>query len=306
MLKVYAGQDSYASFYAALDYAHDLAAQHDWDVVILDADDLRDLSQIWQLLFAQSLFSSGAVVLAKRLAQNASLSKEVAEKWEQLASRPLVMWEDGDLDQRNKLSKLVAGESRATVFNIPEESELVRWLGQQAAEFSIKLDKRLAQKLVEQLGSDKWRLHNEIVKLCLLAAARRVAPTEELWIEVGSVDVEGNIWQFLDSLSLGDRQRAVQQFQMLMSHEDLGQYLITMLARELDLLTSVLAVQEQGGNLEDLKLKPYVLKQSVRKSKRFTLTKLQKLTHALLRLDLSIKQGKVDEYTGLGLYILSW
>lgn len=306
MFKVFAGQDSYASFNSALDYAHKLATQHDWEVVVVDADDLKDLSQVWQLLFGQSLFNQGAVVVAKRLTQNPALSKELADKWAQLESKPLVVWEDGDLDQRNKLSKLVTGADKVMLFNTPEESTLIGWLIELAKGYSLKLERRVAQRFIELLGTDRWRLQNELTKLCLLAVARKVEPTEHLWQEVRSVDIEGNIWQFLDSLTLGDRAKAVHQLRMLMNGEDLGQYLITMLARELDLLTGVLATQESGGNLEDLRLKPFVLKQSLRKSKRFTLAKLQKLTYALLRLDLSIKQGKIDEFTGLGLYILSW
>src|SRR5262245_16318566 len=113
MLQVFAGEDTFASYNAAREYASQLCAESGSELAVLDADDLAAPADLLRPLENLSLFGAGNVVLAKRLLANARLSRYLEDNLGSLLDKPLVIWHDRKLDARLGLTKTL--KAKATV-----------------------------------------------------------------------------------------------------------------------------------------------------------------------------------------------
>ncbi len=306
MIKLYAGDDSFNSYNQALEFARQLAQKHKRELTILEADDLDSPKQLMQHLQAISLFNASEVVLAKRLLKNSNLAKYVQDNLQNLTNSYLIIWHDQKLDKRQALVKTLIADKNVTEFNLPTGSELNSWLVAQAKAKGIKLNPALASQILMQLGNDIGRLNQELNKLALFLEASGGQLDSQLISQVIGAEVTGDIWKLLDSLSVGSKQTTVTELDKLMQFDDNGQYLLTMLARELQIISSVKYAQVNKLSLQELGLHRFVLEKALAKAQKFSWSKLQKLSKALFKLDLAIKQGRMEERMGLLLLVLSW
>jgi DNA polymerase-3 subunit delta len=306
MIKVYAGDDTYTSYNQALNEAKNLAQELGRNLVILEADDLSTPKELAQHLESISLFNVAEVVLAKRLLKSAALSKYVQDSLDKLNNSYLVIWHDGKVDKRQALVKKLISDKLLTEYDLPKGSEFVNWIVAKAKEKNIKLSSSLATQILMQIGDDPGRIEQELQKLALFLAASNSEVSEKVISQVVGAEVSGDIWKFLDSLSAGSKQVVVAELDKLMQYDDNGQYLLTMLARELQIISSVKFALDHHKSTADLGLHRFVVEKATSKARKLSWAKLQKLSKALFRLDLAIKQGKMEEKMGLLLLVLSW
>lgn len=304
MLKVFCGEDTYSSYLAAKDYAGRLSGEKDLPMEIVDADDLS-LNELLQKVQNIGLFASGRVVVAKRLLENSKTMNYVTDHLETCLGWDIVIWHDGKLDKRKGLVKKLNQQKRIQEFVQPKVWEVERWLAGQISALNVPASqaKPYATQMVVKLGDDKWQLSTELQKLELYLQIEGKLPDLDALI---GTDVSGDIWKFLDGLTMGNKETAAVEFQRLTKFAQNDQYLISMLTRELSLLHDYLQVKAQGKSTKELKLHPFVLEKLSQKAQHFTLQKVKKLTQALLRLDIAIKSGKINPEVALTLYMLSW
>lgn len=297
---VFSGKDSFASYKAALEYAQKLASSTSKQLVLLNDEDIGDAQELLLRLDSVSLFSSGEVVLLKRPFTSTKLQRFIAEKIDKLKDLDLVIWQDTELDKRLNLTKELQKSKIITEFGEPESGDLFRWIISQSGD--IKLIQSQAAYIVERVGNDKWLLQNEIIKLRLYIQATGESVTKEIIDKVFGSSVTGDIWKFLDTLTQGNKLGALQELDKMMAFEDVTQYILTMLNRELTLLAQV----KSAPNPQALKMSGFVLKKTMAKAHKFSWRKLQNLARTLIRLDSAIKSGKVEGKLGLTFYLLSW
>lgn len=297
---VFSGKDSYASYAAALEYAQKLAKSSGKQLVFLNDEDVSDPQEILLRLDAVSLFASGEVVLLKRPFSSTKLQRFITDKLDKLKDLDLVIWQDTDLDKRLNTTKELQKLKILKEFGEPEDNEIVDWMVKQLGD--VKISKSDAAHMVERLGKDKWLLKNELEKLRLFAEATGENISRDVIDHITGSSVTGDIWKFLDSLTQGNKLIALQELEKMMTFEDVTQYIMTMLNRELTLLAQVKA----APNPQALKMSGFVLKKTMAKAHKFSWQKLQNLARALIRLDNAIKSGKVEGKLGLTFYLLSW
>jgi DNA polymerase III subunit delta len=306
MLQVFAGEDTFASYNAAREYATKLSQQSNMELLIVDGDELNKVSDLTQPLESMSMFDSGKVLLAKRLLSNPKLASYIEDNLENLKDKPLVIWQDKKLDARTGLSKSLKSHKLVSESSVLSEGEIVNWLKAEAKQAGVELSSDLARRLVEYKGTDRGILFQELQKLISYTQATESRLDQSALDSLIGADLTGDIWKFLDALANGNKAAAISEFEKLTHHSDNIQYLLSMLSRELTILYQVLWAKQEGKSLQALKLHPFVLEKAAKKASRFTLAKLQKLSQALLRLDLAIKQGKLEDITGLTVYLLIW
>lgn len=298
-MHIFLGEDTYAAFTAAKEAAVNAASKLSREVLVVDADLQENSAIIFQNLEGNSLFGGSAVLVAKRLFHNKALTEQLAKNWEMLKGTELYVWHEGKLEKQNALYKKALESKLVTNFGNQEPGKVGIWLADLAKTQNLNLSPGIRQYLLEQADGDKWRLVQEVNKLANYADATGGVDMEVASSLVGSA-VRGDIWKLLDNL--GNSSVCLAEFEKLNKYEDMTQYVITMLGRELGLMAQVQSASDPFG----LGLHKFVVQKTLRKVQKYSWSKVQKLSKALLRLDLAIKEGKVDPYMGLVLYLLSW
>jgi DNA polymerase III delta subunit len=302
MFLVFAGDDTYTSYLEATKAAQKLVETTGKELLVVDADDL-ELSELLQKAQSIGLFISGNVVLAKRLFDNAKIVAYLESNLEKVWEWPLVVWQPSKLDKRKKLVKQLGERKRVKEFLTEKPWQVEEWLQRQLEQkLTERVPKVYTQEVIERVGVDKFALSQEVEKIDLYYKAKQQLPDLSVLLNLG----DGDIWKFLDFLTSGNRAKALAEFEKLLATEESDQYIIAMLAREMQLMIDVLQAQQSGRNPSTLGLHPFVLEKTLKKASRFNLQKLQKLTWALLRLDFAIKKGEIEPKVALTIFLLSW
>lgn len=294
---VFSGKDSFAAYSAARECAQQLSNSTHKEIIILNDEDVSDPQELMLRLDSVSLFTSGEIVLLKRPLSSPKFQRFISDKLDKLKDLDLVIWQDSDLDKRLTFTKELQKLRIWKEFSEPEDNEIISWVMSEAEK--VKISRSDAAHMIERLGKDKWLLKNELVKLQLFTEATGEAVTTSMIDNITGSNVTGDIWKFLDSLTQGSKLAALQELEKMMAFEDMTQYIMTMLNRELTLLAQVKA----ASNPQTLKMSPFVLKKTIAKAHKFSWQKLQTLARALMRLDNAIKSGKVEGKIGLSFAI---
>lgn len=295
---LFTGPDNYESWNSALSFANDVAARSAATVVRLDIEDVSDWSQLRQRFDSLSMFGGGEVVLLKRLHADTAILSQVNDFVDKDPNAPLVIWEPDDVDGRSKLLNKMKKKQLHKHFPEPSDKEIVTW----AAKQTKILSAADAAQLIQMIGKNKWKILSEIQKIELWLQAN---PGQKLQTHIKSIvsgELATSIWQMLDNLVSGNKSKAVGEMLAMGATEDVTQYVISMLQRELVILSQI----KSTPNPAALELSPFVVKKRTRAAAAISWDKLKNLARALMRLEFAIKTGKIEPEWGLTMYLLSW
>lgn len=306
MIQVFAGEDTFESYRHAKEALANLSAANGFPIEILNADEISDIDTFLGYIEGVGMFSESSNVLAKRLLNNKKLSEYFTENFDKLNQYQIVIWQDGKLDSRLKITKLLQSKKQLSNFDLPKEGEVKNWTGALAKKKGFVLSPTQVTFIVERIGIDKWAISNELEKIALFLEWKKKQNISEKELEeVLGYNVRGDMWKFLDAVGNKNKEVALHEFAKLTAFEDNGQLLIAMIARELRLIARVLWARKLGAELSSLKLAPFILQKTAQKAKLFSIDEIKEKITALFELDNNIKSGLVNENIGIDLFLAS-
>lgn len=306
MIKVFVGEDFFNSYRTARSEAVSLAEKNKLPLKILDCDEYNQLDEFLNQVESIDMFSEESVIFAKRFFKNKKISQDFKNLCERIKNYNIVFWEDEKPDGRSANIKFLKTEKLIFEYKKPNAREVESWLKNELKKLGIDLQTKDIKYIIEALDSEIGLIANEIPKLKSYCTAKKVTSLDSNDIDkILGFDIKGNIWKFIESFSKRNTKLALTEFEKLTAYEDNTQMLIAMIAREIDILIKVKLFEEQGLDLGLLKLHPFVLQKAKSHSKNFSVEELSMLNEKLLDLDFSIKQGKIDQFVGLTLFLLA-
>jgi len=190
-------------------------------------------------------------------------------------------------------------------FNFLNRAKLENWIKKQVEERGGQIDSAAVKKIAVFVGSDLWRLSNEIDKLISYRNGKIILAVDV--DELVGAKIESDIFKTVDALAVRNSALA---FKLLHQHLTEGEteiYLLSMLVYQFRNLLLVKEQVEKGipffGLAQKIKLHPYVLRKSFDQSKNFSLTALKRIYERLLEIDIKIKTGRIDASVALDLVV---
>jgi DNA polymerase-3 subunit delta len=204
-----------------------------------------------------------------------------------------------ELTAKNWLFNSIRALSKVETYNKLKPYEISRWIKETVSKKGGSIDPVTAEKLAAMIGSDLWRLDNEINKLLTFDKKITLKTVGEL-VEGEFLD---SIFVLMDAISEKKRQKALITLNKFMQDDANHIYLFTMLARQ---VRNLLAVKElsEGGLRESaivnkLKLHPFVVKNTLRQSKNFSNKELIDFHSHLVEIDYQAKTSGTNSKTAL-------
>ncbi|BCX13644.1 MAG: hypothetical protein KatS3mg085_176 [Candidatus Dojkabacteria bacterium] len=293
MIHIYHGSDTFESYHQAVNKLKKLGGALTSDFVI-NCDEI-DLETFIQKIEGVSLFSSLRIFFLKRLFSNSIIEKYITDNYETLKALDIVIWEDKKIKSSNKLLKLSSLSASLNFFEAPKNYKMENWIKSRALKYEIKLKNNEAQILLTQSNFNKWIIDQELQKIAL--AQGLGLQVDEIISNAENFD----IWEFLENFSSRNVKKIYSSLNKLINTAEI-QLIISMIRRELFLLTSVKLAQNEN-DLKTLGIHPFVLKKMRNKEKNFTYQELCAFTKSLLNLDYAIKNGEIDPKHGLILFL---
>jgi DNA polymerase-3 subunit delta len=218
----------------------------------------------------------------------------------------LVFAESEDFDKRGAVFAYLKKVADVREFLPREGAELLRWLGERAAQLGVALDGAAAQRLAGYVGNDGRTLINELGKLASYTGrgGRITVAAVELLVEDGQ---EQNLFAFIDELSARRRGTALQSLRRLFSDGQAATYILFMVARQVRILLGVKELAGQRLRPDDiasrLGQRPFVVRKALDQARGFSDAELAQLHDRVLELDHASKTGRIEAETGLELLV---
>jgi len=208
-------------------------------------------------------------------------------------------------EAKNIFKQLIAKPIQTEEFDILTGAGLENWVKKEVRAGGGQIDSAAVKKLTLAVGSDLWRMQNELAKLISFKGEKTI--TEADVDELVRAKIDSDIFQTIDALASRNKTAA---FKLLHQHLAQGEseiYLLSMLAYQFRNLLLVKSQLEQGTQFQNLGKKlglhPFVLRKSFEQSKGFTLAALKKIYERLAEIDLGIKSGQMETRAALDLVV---
>ena len=241
-----------------------------------------------------SLFGDGAFVLVKNLdAWNAAQKAPIVDYLQDPSPETDLVLVGEKLGAREKL--LAAVKKAGEVHNLeqPTGKALLRWAVGHARKQGLDLPEDVARSLAERSSGDKTRLVREIEKLALYVSERQATPQD---VEaLCPPDLQSNIFAFVDALAAGDRGRALQLLEDLISTGEPPLRVTYMVRRQFELLARSRTLLERGASRSEvageLKVPPFVARKLEEQTRNLGGEDAEQALDLVLNLEHGLKGG---------------
>lgn len=212
----------------------------------------------------------------------------------------IVFWEGENLPRaelRGKLFKFLKSKAKSQEFKPLKGVQLKNWIKDYVEEQKGKIENPAIEKLVEYVGSDLWRLGNELNKLISykIRGTKYEIRLEDIELLV-KPEIDPNIFEMVDALGYRNKNRVLKIFNQFLERREDEAYLLAMFIYQVRNLVKL----KSSGRLD---LHPFVIKKTRQQARNFSFDQLKKIYYQLLTIDLDIKTGKTDPKTALELFL---
>lgn len=278
----------------------------DTNLVTLDGKIAPYDEMVRQILAMPFLARKRLVIIENLLkAGKKDIQEKVAEFLKKVPdSTVLVFVEEGMPDRRTGLFRRLNRPGQAQEFKLLESEQLRRWVRREVELRGGTIETQALTKLMEAVGSDLWRMTNEIEKL---TAYNRQLTAEDVELLVNS-KTEANIFDLVEATANRNPQRALRELSRLFNRGAAEIYILTMLVWQYRNLLIIKDLQQRGVKSRwDLAKKgglaPFVVTKNIEAAAKYSLEDLKNIYEKLLDFDWRIKTGKIEPKVALELLV---
>ena len=282
----------------------------DWmDFVRIDADDeeIEIFQVLRQTVDTVSMFSQNKLIIVENIfSSDADIQNEILEflkkrDIEKNNSIVLAFWDEG-IDAKSGpaspsqggLFEYLKSKAKCEEFKLLGKAQLKSWIKNYIIEQGGNIDIQAIDKLVEYIGSDLWRMENEINKL-ISFSPNICLKNIELLIRP---EIDLNIFELGDAIGQKNKTKAIKLFNQQIDEGKNESYLLSMIASQ---IRNIIKVKTSPKSKSDLH--PFVFQKSSEQARNFTIEELKKIYRQLMTIDFESKIGKTDIKTSLELFI---
>ena len=242
----------------------------------------------------------------RREASRLSEWEGVEEAIQGMPPTTVLVFAEGPLRQNNRLLTRIGPHAEVRSLPAPRREELTRWTRRRVEMRGAGITPGALRLLGDHVGPNLRLLDTELEKLSLFAGER---PIEEGDVRALVPQVrEASIFVAVDAILEGRSGAALPALHQLRVGGANLSYILTMVARQLRLVTLAKEMLEQGAAAADLGPRleiraAYPLQKTVEQARRFPWHRLEALYARLLEMDLAVKEGRLDEDVALELMV---
>jgi DNA polymerase III subunit delta len=220
--------------------------------------------------------------------------KDMAEKLKRVPdSSTIIFVEFKAPDKRTKLYKTLHKIGRLEECKPLVGQLLTDWIIEKAQSFGGKIDRNAATHLGVAIGSDAWRLNNEIQKLATYCGDDPI--TKEVINKLICANTSTTIFKLTDALGQKRVKTAIKMFHDLMNKGEAIPMVFSMLVRQFRMLIQIGDLMNQGLSAgaiaKRIKQHPYAVSSTMPQAKNYSQKDLKAIYEKLLIIDRDLKTG---------------
>lgn len=226
------------------------------------------------------------------------------EKLKRISDDTVVIFEETSVDKRSALYKAASKVGMVVEFKYLSDSDLVAWVVKQFLNAKKKISKENAYYLITITDKGLANLSNEVKKLIDFCDDEVYKTDID---RVVSKSTEVVVFELTDSIMIGNTQKAMQTLSDLKTiKENPFTIMYLMLGTFEKILQAKLMSNSSLGEIASaLGLSPFVSRKYIDGAKGFSEKSLISMIRRVPEIDLEIKEGRVEQWGGLELYVMN-
>jgi DNA polymerase-3 subunit delta len=192
-----------------------------------------------------------------------------------------------DCETFDKLSPEIKKLFKLKKFDFLKGQQLKKWIENEFLKYGFKVKDVVVLKLIYYIGSDSWRLSNEIKKLISYSLNKEINEKDiDLFVKPKT---EINIFKFIDSLAQRNKKLALNLLKKQLKEKSDPAYILSMINYQ---FRNLILVKETNGI--GLNLKPFFIRKLLFLSKKFTMPELKRIYQKIFEADFKLKTGVLE------------
>lgn len=217
----------------------------------------------------------------------------------------IVVYEAEAPDKRLKLFKTLLKECKCQEFDLLDSKNLKAWAQQKIEKSGGKINHDALETLLQYVGSDTWRIFNEILKLVSFKQGLVIQKADvQLMVKP---NIQTDIFKTIDALAGKNKKLALTFLHKHLDSDDNPLYLLSMIGYQFRNLLVVKELSEKGlmyaSIVKKSGLHPFVVKKTYFQCRQFSFAQLKEIYCKIFTIDSNIKVGKIEAETALDLLV---
>ena len=288
------------------------------DALLIEQIDAKEVSfrEFLNSLSQRPIFVSKKFFLIKNFFSNNNFKQEFLKRIQEFSSsdNDIVIYAEKDVAKTSEYKKIkTVGTSQH--FGFLKGATLEKWVQTEAKEHGIEIKGEVLRILINSIGSDLWRLENEIQKLSAYENSGEgmklveVKDVRNLVVE----KIETNIFKTIDALAEKNIRKGLSLLQQHLDKGDDPSQILNMVSYQ---FRTILLIKAKINSLKEnwiispavlskqLGLNVFVASKLLPLAKKFSLAELKKIHKTMFDVDLMVKTGKIKPEEGIKILVL--
>ncbi len=279
----------------------------EFNKIVIDAKE-STLDDVKDALESFPMMSDKKIVLIENSGAFKSANQETkdfyAKAFSELAEDTVLIFSEAEVDKRSALYKAAGKVGCVIEFELLSQSDLVAFVQREVMNLNAKIQKDVAEYLVEICDSGLSGLKNEVLKL-VANCSEEITRTDVDRLASKSLQIQ--VFELCDLLMERNTDKVLQMTEDLKTVKESPFKLIYILFGTFDKMLKAKLMEKEGMLYQEISgslgVPPFIAKKYINGAKGFTEDELILMVKNVAEIDLSIKQGRTDEWTAFENYI---
>jgi len=293
------GEDTYSVYEKINLWKSEFIKRYGGDINLSEIDGEKSIARdIIDAITALPFLAEKRLVLVKNFIADAKNEeqKKLVEKLDEVPDTTVLVFYETEIpDKRLSFFKHLSKNAKVYEFKKLSGQALNKWILEKTEKEGGKIGIMAITHLAEFIGSDLWKLSNEIKKLVAFANGAEIQSRDIDAIVIPSS--ETSIFKFTDQLGSSRKQSAIETLHALVESGEELPYIFAMIIRQFRLLIQVKDLLRKGFQkqqiIDRMKIAPFVASNLMNQARNFEADELKQLHRRLLEMDEKIKTSKI-------------
>lgn len=217
-----------------------------------------------------------------------------------------IFLQEGEVLKSNLLFKFLEKNSKTQKFDFLTGQKLKNWIIKRVNSQKSKIEAEAISLLLNYIGSDLWRMGNEVDKLSNFKKDQTIKKEDVSFLV--RANIETDIFKTIDSIAQKKKDVALSLLKKHINKGDSPLYLISMINYQFRNLLIVKDFIEKrlpyGAIAKKSGLHPFVVKKTFYLCQKFSFEEIKKIYKNILKTDMEIKVGKISPEAGLEMLVI--
>lgn len=261
---------------------------------------IADVGQILPFMVPQRLI----------IVQDSGFFKKANDMAEYLADFPdstYVVFVERDVDKRSKLYKWLGKNGCVTECQPQTEVMLRQWIAGYLKREKKTISGTAIEYLMERVGTNMEILGNELDKLTGYVGERTVIENEDIEAVCSGLTVS-RIFDMIDAVALGERDRALRYYDDLLANRESPMSILYLFSRHINILLQIKELSALGLNRGELAKKigvpPFTIPKYSKQAGLFKASQLRRMLEDRLNYEECFKRGKLSDQLAVEMFFI--